>query len=180
MDRGREFKRFVLCLIAVVFASGVGLTAYYFYPTKKLPENTSIDRLVLIKHSRSLHLLSEGKKIESYKVSLGRRPQGKKNCQGDFKTPEGKYVLDWKNPQSCCHLSIHISYPDEADRKRAGKMGCSPGGDIMIHGIPPKYAKIGRFHRFLDWTHGCIAVTNREMDQIYRIVKKGTPIEIKP
>jgi murein L,D-transpeptidase YafK len=105
---------------------------------------------------------------------------GAKERQGDAKTPEGRYVIDWHNPQSKYRRSLHISYPGPADRERAAARGIDPGGDIMIHGLAPKFAHYGRRHRLFDWTNGCIAVTNEEMDEIWGMVKDGTPIIIYP
>lgn len=180
MGTKRALKKILLFLFVFALLAGAALSAYYSFPITPLPDGTKADSVVVVKHKRTLDLYFEGDRIRSYKISLGREPKGDKRCQGDLKTPEGKYALDWKNPQSCCHLSIHVSYPDGTDRKEAAKAKCSPGGDIMIHGIPPKYSKVGRFHRFFDWTEGCIAVTNAEMDQIYKAISPGALIEIKP
>jgi len=99
---------------------------------------------------------------------------------GDHKTPEGIYVLDHKNPKSGFHLAMHISYPNSLDRERAAKEGVPPGGDIMVHGVKHGFGWVGRLHRLVDWTDGCIAVTNAEMDQFWELVPEGTPIEIRP
>ena len=106
--------------------------------------------------------------------------QGVAHHQGDGRTPEGSYRLDWRNPDSRYHRSIHISYPAPEDRARARRLGVSPGGDIMIHGLPNGRGWIGAAHAGYDWTDGCIAVTNAEMDEIWALVDNGTPIEIRP
>lgn len=138
------------------------------------------DKVVVFKSRRVLMLLSGGEIMKTYRVSLGGRPMGHKLVKGDERTPEGTYVLDSRNPHSKYHLSIHISYPNEEDVSKAQRLGVSPGGDIMIHGLPDELEKVGKTHRYVDWTKGCIAVTNREIEEIWRLVPDGTPIEIKP
>ena len=138
------------------------------------------DAVVVLKRERTLNLLAQGKVIRSYKVALGGVPVGAKEQQGDHKTPEGRYVLDRRNPKSKFYRSIHVSYPNERDRHNAEKKGVSPGGDIMIHGLPNGTGAVGAAHRLVDWTDGCIAVTDSEMDEIWTLVADGTPIEIRP
>ncbi len=116
--------------------------------------------------------------LKTYKVALGAEPVGAKQREGDHKTPEGIYVIDSRNSASRFHLSLHISYPSPADRERAHKLGVAPGGAIMIHGLEPKYAYLGSLHRQTDWTDGCIAVTNAEIEEIWRLVPVGTPVEV--
>jgi murein L,D-transpeptidase YafK len=127
-----------------------------------------------------LLLLRHGQILKSYKVALGHEPVGPKVRAGDHRTPEGNYVIDWRNPQSKFHLSLHVSYPSATDTQRARQSGNVPGGEIMIHGLQNGLGWIGRFHRLVDWTDGCIAVTNSEVDQIWQAVPDGTPIEIRP
>jgi murein L,D-transpeptidase YafK len=146
----------------------------------RLPRNTHVDRVVVIKHEHRLTLLEHGKSLKEYKVALGGSPSGPKTRLGDHKTPEGLYTLDHRNPHSQFYRSIHISYPNALDRSRAQKSGLAPGGDVMLHGLPNGYGWIGRGHRARDWTDGCIAVTNEEMDEIWKLVPDGTPIEIRP
>lgn len=105
---------------------------------------------------------------------------GPKRQEGDERTPEGLYRIDWRNPNSVAHLSLHISYPDAEDRARAGAAGVAPGGSIMIHGLPNGWGFLGALHRRLDWTDGCIGVTNAEMREIWALVPDGTPIRIAP
>jgi murein L,D-transpeptidase YafK len=124
--------------------------------------------------------MSGGKVIKTYKVALGGDPVGSKIKAGDKKTPEGEYVIDSKNEHSRFHLALHISYPNAADRERARKLGVSPGGGVEIHGLEAKYAWVGSLHRQVDWTAGCIAVTNPEIDEIWPLVRVGTPVEIRP
>jgi murein L,D-transpeptidase YafK len=144
------------------------------------PLTPHVDRVLVVKSERKLVLLSHSHVIKTYKVALGGSPVGAKTRQGDHKTPEGVYVLDRRNEHSQFYRSIHISYPSTEDRARARKLGVSPGGDVMLHGLPNGYGWIGGAHRSRDWTDGCIAVTNDEMDEIWRIVPDGTPIEIRP
>ena len=125
-------------------------------------------------------LLSKGEVIKTYTIALGGDPVGPKERQGDNKTPEGIYTIDGRNGNSGYHLALHISYPNEQDKMRARELGVSPGGDIMIHGIKNGFSEIGAAHAERDWTEGCIAVTNREMEEIYQFVPNGTVVEIRP
>jgi murein L,D-transpeptidase YafK len=124
--------------------------------------------------------MSKGKAIATFAAGFGVNPVGHKQQQGDRKTPEGKYVLDYKNPNSAFYRSIHISYPNNADREAAHRAGVSPGGDIMIHGIRNGLGWLGGLHRNRDWTDGCIAVTNAEIREIWSRVPDGTRVEIRP
>ena len=138
------------------------------------------DRVAVYKSERKLVLLSQGKEVRSYKVALGSEPVGPKTRHGDHRTPEGVYTLDSRNPNSHFYKAFHISYPNPKDIATAKKRGVSPGGDIMLHGLPKEYAWVGKAHTLHDWTDGCIAVTNEEMDELWKLVPVGTPIEIKP
>jgi murein L,D-transpeptidase YafK len=133
------------------------------------------DRVFVDKSERRLDLLRDGTVMASFPVKLGFNTEGHKTQQGDGRTPEGDYVLDWRNPKSRFHLSLHVSYPNAADRKQAAARGVSTGGDIFIHGTPAWFALVGG-----DWTLGCIAVSNADMDVIWEAVPDGTPIEIVP
>ncbi|MDH5750668.1 MAG: L,D-transpeptidase family protein [Rhodospirillales bacterium] len=137
------------------------------------------DKVIVLKSERRLVLFRNGTPLKSYRVALGRSPRGAKTRQGDGRTPEGVYVLDWRNRKSRFYRSIHVSYPGPADRDRARREGVSPGGDIMIHGLPNGRGAIGPDHTRWDWTDGCIAVTNAEIDEIWSLVDDGTPIEIR-
>lgn len=138
------------------------------------------DKVLVEKNARRLTLLSNGRVIKTYEVALGHNPVGPKEREGDDRTPEGIYTIDARNAHSRYHLSLHISYPNPRDIQRAKKLGVSPGGDITIHGILNGFGWIGDFHRLFDWTGGCIAVTNEEIDEIGRLVPDGTPVEIRP
>jgi murein L,D-transpeptidase YafK len=132
------------------------------------------DRIIVNKTRREMLLLRGESILRTYRVALGRDPSGHKQQEGDGRTPEGSYVIDRRNPRSRYHLSLRISYPNAADRARAAALGVDPGGDIMIHGL-----KDGQ-PREHDWTQGCIAVTDAEMDEIWALVPEGTPIRIAP
>ena len=141
--------------------------------------HVTADKIVINKSKRELELYSAGKLLKTYKVALGPSASGAKNCEGDGKTPEGTYRVVGRNPKSAFHKSLRVSYPNDQDRARAAKMRCSPGGDIMIHGLPNGYGWIGAGHRAKDWTAGCIAVTDAEIEEIWRAVPNGTVVEIK-
>ena len=147
-----------------------------------LAQNTSssVDHLVVYKRERRLVLLSQGKELRSYKVALGGEAVGPKTRRGDHRTPEGLYVLDSRNANSHYYKAFHISYPNAQDFTAAKKLGVNPGGDIMLHGLPKEYAWVGKAHTLHDWTDGCVAVSDEEMDEIWKLVRVGTPIEIKP
>jgi murein L,D-transpeptidase YafK len=145
-----------------------------------LAKDARANKVLVLKSERILELLDHGKVLKKYKVALGSAPVGKKQKQGDHKTPEGLYILDRRNEHSQFYRALHISYPNADDRMEARKAGISPGGDIMIHGLPSGMGWIGSRHRLRDWTDGCIAVTDEEMDEIWRAVADGTPIEIRP
>ena len=138
------------------------------------------DLVVVSKSDRSMRLLRNGETLSRYRVALGWSPTGHKTRRGDGRTPEGAYILDWRNPQSRFHLSIHISYPNRTDMARASQNGTNPGGYIMIHGLPNDRdaSDVGHPHR--DWTDGCIAVTDEEMDEVWAKVDNKTGIMIFP
>ncbi|HOP41120.1 MAG TPA: L,D-transpeptidase family protein [Geobacteraceae bacterium] len=142
--------------------------------------NGSVERIVIEKKARRLMLISKGDVIKTYKIALGGNPDGPKEREGDNKTPEGTYVIDTRNQDSHYHRSLHISYPNERDKKRALELGASPGGNIMIHGIKKGFAWVGDAHTEVDWTRGCIAVTDEEIEEIGRVVPNGTVVEIRP
>jgi len=138
------------------------------------------DRVVVLKKERTLQLLRHGSVIKTYRVALGGDPIGAKTRQNDHKTPEGIYVLDYRNAHSKFYKAIHISYPSGRDRAAAQQQGVSPGGDVFLHGLPNGFGYVGAAHRLKDWTDGCIAVTDAEIDEIWGAVADGTPIEIRP
>jgi len=138
------------------------------------------DRVVIEKAARQLHLLQSGKVFRTFKIALGIQPVGDKKQEGDFKTPEGRYTLDRRNPNSDYFLSIGISYPNSADRREAASLGVNPGGAIMIHGQPNAPTRSEAYYRTQDWTNGCIAVSNSDMIDIWLMTGENTPIEIRP
>ena len=144
------------------------------------PRTEPADKVLIEKNERRLTLLSKGEAIKTYKIALGGNPVGPKERQGDNKTPEGTYIIDSRNRDSGYHLSLHISYPNEKDKMRAKELGVSPGGEIMIHGIKNGLSWVGASHAEVDWTKGCIAVTDEEMEEIYKLVPNGTIVEIRP
>jgi murein L,D-transpeptidase YafK len=138
------------------------------------------DKIVIVKSVRTMTLLSSSKVLKTYKVALGSVPVGPKRVEGDHKTPEGDYRIDAKNSHSQFHLSLHISYPSAADQQRARSQGLRPGGAVMIHGLATPFAYLGPLHRQTDWTDGCVAVTNAEIEEIWKLVPVGTRVEIRP
>ena len=126
-----------------------------------------------------MELLAGGNVIRTYKVALGRGGLAPKEREGDGRTPEGHYVIKAKYV-SKYHKALRISYPNAEDRKRTARLGVSPGGSILIHGLPNGQGWVGAAHRLYDWTLGCIAVTDEEIDEIYKLVPLGTPVEIRP
>jgi murein L,D-transpeptidase YafK len=144
------------------------------------PDTALADRIEVFKAERRLVLLRDGQALKTYRVALGADPVGPKRQEGDHRTPEGRYTIDFHKPDSTFHLALHISYPNEEDRRRAARRGISPGGSIMIHGLPNGLAGFGRVHASRDWTDGCIAVTDGEIDEIARAVPDGTVIVIYP
>lgn len=138
------------------------------------------DEVIIEKSARELHLLNNGKIFRTFKIALGIRPQGDKKKEGDFKTPEGRYLLDVRNPNSDYFLSIRVSYPSATDRREANQNGLDPGGSIMIHGQPNAPSRSETYYRTQDWTNGCIAVSNSDMIDIWLMTGDNTPIEIRP
>ena len=145
-----------------------------------LPARTVADRVVIAKAARTLSLYRGNRLLKTYKVALGPNSKGPKEREGDGRTPEGTYVIDSRRHDSAFHRALHISYPNAADRERARRLRVSPGGAIMIHGLPNGMGFLGRVHRIRDWTQGCIAVTNDEIEEIWRLVPNGTPVLIEP
>ena len=167
-----------LSLAAIVSISAIAYAKSTSKPENPIPPSTAIDRVIVDKSDRILKLMSDGKVIRSYRIALGGSPTGHKQQEGDQRTPVGVYTLDYKNENSIAHRSIHISYPNTADKAYAKKLGVSAGGDIMIHGQMNGFGYLALFNQRRDWTDGCIAVTNDAMDEIMAAVKLGTPIEI--
>jgi len=138
------------------------------------------DSIVVYKRERPLTLYYRGVPVRSYFIALGSKPVGDKERAGDQRTPEGLFHINAHNPASKFHLALRISYPDDAHRARAAALGADPGGDIMIHGLPKEYSEAGKDHIANDWTNGCVALSNQEIEEIWRAVPDGTPVQIKP
>ncbi|QPC94140.1 murein L,D-transpeptidase family protein [Mesorhizobium sp. INR15] len=139
----------------------------------------NVDLVRVDKSDRRLELIGSGKVLRSYGIALGADPLGHKRHEGDERTPEGRYILDWRNPNSVAHKSLHISYPNADDQAAAKARNVDPGGMIMIHGQPNGFGWWGWLLQSVDWTDGCIAVTDTDMDEIWAMVADGTPIEIE-
>jgi murein L,D-transpeptidase YafK len=174
--RGRGAVRWIVLVAA-------GLAVCFFAWPRAAQEPTSTqkaDSILILKKDHVMELLADGKVIRTYKVALGRGGLASKEREGDGRTPEGHYLIDARNEASSYHRALHISYPNAEDRQHAAKLGVSPGGDIMIHGLPNGMGWLGASHRLYDWTLGCIAVTDPEIDEIWKMVPVGTPVEIRP
>ena len=169
-----RFVGFIWTVLIVVFTSMVPALAA---PSHLQP--LVVDRVEVYKAKHELRLLHNDEVVRKYRVALGRRA-GKKEHQGDFKTPEGRYTIDYVKRDSQFHRALHISYPNEDDYQQASLKGKRAGGDIMIHGLPDESQLVKRIHALFDWTKGCIAVTNPEIEEIAAAVKPGTPIVIYP
>lgn len=162
----------MIAALALVFA-------WANVPSTPLPSEAKADRVVVIKANRVLELYQGTQLLKKYEVSLGRKPVGPKEQEGDKRTPEGIYKIDFRNEGSAFHRSLHVSYPEHRNIEAAQKRNVSPGGDIMVHGMRNGLGWIGKLHRLVDWTAGCIAVTNAEIEEIWRAVPDGTTIEIR-
>jgi hypothetical protein len=165
-------------LLLLVLTSLRGLE--YLIPQWLAEDPPKADSVLVEKSARRLSLMRDGRAYRSWRIALGGNPLGHKQREGDLRTPEGRYVLDWRNPNSCCYRSLHVSYPNEKDRAAAAARGDDPGGLIMIHGQVNGWGWLGWLFQYIDHTHGCIAVRNVPMEVIWRAVDDGTPIEIRP
>ena len=171
-------KLVVICLIAAL----VAVAALYYKGWFSTAEKTKItaDKVLVEKALRRMTLFQNGKPVKTYRIALGKNPVGPKVQEGDKRTPEGIYTINGRNPKSAFHLSLRVSYPGAADIAQAKSLGVSPGGDIMIHGLGNGFGWIGSNHTLSDWTLGCIAVTNAEIEDIWKAVPDGTVVEILP
>jgi len=168
----------VILLIVTACVAGVLVSTHHNWDA--LPANTTIDRILIEKAARKLSIFRDGKTIKTYQVALGRNPTGPKEEEGDMKTPEGIYTIDYRNPNSDYHLALHISYPSPEDAARAAQRGVNAGFDIMIHGLPNGMGWMGALHRRRDWTAGCVALTDEEIEELWRATPDGTTVEIRP
>ena len=174
----------MLVITSVLIAAGAVIALLIHYE-KAIPPLLASDlpkahSVLVEKGERRLSLIRNGNVYRSYRVSLGGEPVGHKEREGDLRTPEGRYVLDWRNPESCCYKSLHVSYPGDDDKRIAAERGNDPGGLIMVHGQENGWGWLGWINQFRDWTHGCIAVRNAAMEEIWNAVDDHTPIEIRP
>lgn len=168
-------KKFLVSILILI-----STIVYSSSSTISQKEYIEVTKIKVLKGKRQLIIYSDQKEIKRYRISLGKQPIGHKEFEGDMKTPEGKYVINAKSSQSNYHKNLGISYPNEQDIAHAKKLGKQPGGDIKIHGLPNGKGWLGKSHLIKDWTYGCIAVTNNEIDELFEKVKIGTPIEILP
>ncbi|MCV9940591.1 L,D-transpeptidase family protein [Boseaceae bacterium BT-24-1] len=170
----------ILAAVGAALALGLEFTQAF----RTLPALASTDaqatRVVVEKAARRLTLERDGRVLARYTIALGSNPTGQKTREGDGRTPEGIYAVDFKHPRSRYHLALRISYPDAGATEAARQAGVSPGSDIMIHGIRNGLGWLGGLHRERDWTDGCVAVTNAEIREIWSRVPEGTPVEIRP
>ena len=172
-------SRFTL-IVGVIFGVAIAIYFYAHHNWNPLPPNTTIDRIVVEKSARKLSIFRGGEKLKTYRVALGCNPTGAKQQEGDAKTPEGVYKIDNRNLHSNFHLALHISYPSAEDTAHAAARGLPAGYDIMIHGLPNGRGWLGAFHRRKDWTAGCIALTDEEIEELWRVTPDESPIEILP
>jgi murein L,D-transpeptidase YafK len=172
-------KTMWLKLIICILVVSLGAISWAHWPESPLDSQDNVTEIVILKSKRELILYCGDKPLKTYRISLGRNPIGQKEKQGDMKTLEGEYTISGRNPNSSFHLSLRISYPTPEQSLLAQQKGLDAGGDIMIHGIRNGLGWIGKFQRITDWTLGCIAVTNSEIQEIYRLVPDGIKIQIK-
>lgn len=168
------------CKIGLFSALIILLTVSSSFSKMSETDGIHADYILVEKTERRLTLFMNDEVVKSYRIALGKSPQGHKIREGDLKTPEGVYFIDDRNMDSRFHLALHISYPNEIDLFFADKLGVPPGGNIMIHGTGDEYEWMGKYHSVHDWTDGCIAVTNKEIEEIWSLVPDGTKIEIRP
>lgn len=167
-----------ILLLFVLFLSACSTSPSQQYP--KISETVQVDKVLVLKSQNKMHLLKRGRIVKSYDISLGGNPIGHKVQEGDLRTPEGRYYLIYKNNKSKFYRSITVSYPNERDIERAEQRGVSPGSGIVIHGFPNELGDVTGPFEPLNWTEGCIAVRNAEMDEFFEIIALNTPIEIRP
>jgi murein L,D-transpeptidase YafK len=169
-----------LLSVGLVLALGLEVSQFLRVTPALADQNEQATLVVIEKGRRRLTLERDGQVLARYGVALGSDPVGRKQKEGDGRTPEGVYAVDFKHPRSRYHLALRISYPDQQARETALRADVSPGGDIMIHGIRNGLGWLGGLHRNRDWTDGCIAVTNAEIREIWSRVPDGTRVEIRP
>ena len=170
----RRYPLFALALLLIAAA------VVFIFQKRHNLRRPKADKILIEKAARRLSLFSGDRKLKEYHIALGFSPIGPKERDGDGRTPEGIYSIDFHKPDSAFHRALHVSYPSAQDSARAAEAGVSPGGDIMIHGLPNGLGALGTTYPLQDWTAGCIAVTDPEIDELYSAVNDGTPIVILP
>ena len=168
---------FTLFILSAAFVFTLFCVQHEWRP---LPPGVRADRIVVEKAARRLTLFDGTRPLKTYRVALGRSPIGPKEQEGDHRTPEGTYFIDRHKQESAFHLALHVSYANPSDIAQATQRGIAPGSDIMIHGLPNGWGWIGALHRVCDWTSGCVAVTDAQIEEIWQAVRDRTPIEIRP
>jgi murein L,D-transpeptidase YafK len=171
-----DLLRTVMILGCLLFATSTQILA----AESDTPPLRLADSVLVIKNERRLYLLADGEVFAEYPATFGGNPKGHKQREGDQRTPEGHYMLDWKNQHSAYYKSIHVDYPNPEDRAAAAARGEDPGGQIMIHGQRNGYGWLAPLARFFNWTDGCIALSDSDMEEVWRSVPENTPIEIRP
>ena len=175
----KKFLIFILFILFFFLLLG-GALLYAFYPESKIPDGVVIDKILVLKSKRQMQVFAGGQLVKTYRVSLGRVPVGKKEYEGDRKTPEGIHTISHKNPHSKYHKTMCISYPDKRNIAHAKLLDKPPGGYVEIHGRPAEPDFTDRYAAHFDWTNGCVALTNKRLDDLYPHVPLGTVIEIRP
>jgi murein L,D-transpeptidase YafK len=173
-DAKRMAIRKVICSVAVAAA----LSACASRTLTR--DEVKVDLVKVVKSERRLYLMSDESVLRQFRISLGAAPTGHKEQEGDERTPEGPYMLDYKKTDSNFYKAIHVSYPNKKDVENAKRKGVSPGGDIMVHGQKNGLGWLSFLSQRIDWTNGCIGLSNKDMDEVWRLVNSGTPIEIVP
>ncbi|NBA95452.1 murein L,D-transpeptidase family protein [Pseudomonas sp. R5(2019)] len=172
--------RRLLALFCLFVATQASASFTQTIETKPVTAQPSVDKILVLKSARQLQLISRGEPLKSYRISLGKQPNGPKQREGDKRTPEGFYWIDWRKVSDRFNLAMHVSYPNITDSARARNQGVPPGGMIMIHGTPLSEEYPEWYFQTLDWTEGCIAMRNDDMREVWDMVKDGTMVEIRP
>ena len=168
-----------IVVTTIVIAGTLLMTYYTSSKQPTLHRNAIVDRILVEKGKRKMHVYQQGELLKTYDIALGPNPIGHKQVEGDGKTPEGVYRINDKNDRSAYYLNLGVSYPNQQDQAHADSLGQGPGGDIKIHGLKNGLGFLGRTHLRADWTAGCIAVTNEEIEELFRAVPVGAEIEIR-
>lgn len=180
VDHFFQMQKISLSVVIFLMRMSLPIERDVYAAEHPLPQGFIGDKIVVYKKLREMKLLKGTDTLKTYRICLGSNPVGPKQRQGDGRTPEGNYVIDWRKPNSLYHMAMHISYPGASDKARAKKAGVSPGGMIMIHGLPNSYVAPDDGRPLPDWTDGCIAVRNSEIEELWRCIPDGTMITILP